>query len=684
MSEISFEYSLVWLVPIVGLSFLLSWWLYNKQSSFSNRQKLGLAAIRFILFSVIGILLLSPHIKTDKVVEEKPILAWLEDHSSSIVSTKDSSSVKMALKDTESIIDQLRDKYDVRELDFGSLINEPSDSFKLKQTDVASAIIEVKDRFYNQNLGAIVLISDGIYNLGSDPRYASKTVNAPIYTLGIGDTNRLKDIRIEKLIHNDKGFLGNELPLEIHLRASKVKGAQVTIEILDNKEGSLHSENITIEGQNDFVKLSTFLKANAKGIQQYKVRVSSLDGEANYSNNAALFTIEVVDNIQKIAILSSSIHPDIGAVKQALVNLEKYEVKTSVNLKTNPVDFDETDLLILYNPDEEIFKTLNETELPYWLIYGPNVDNAAFRELTGVGLRGKVSFEDAFAEETSTFSLFELSDELSDFFDDLPPVRVPFGKVKTRSSDVFLTKRVGNVATSDPLWFFDVDTNKNRYAVTMASGIWRWRLDDYRNNQNHESFDALISNTVQYLLASDEEKRFLVSSKSRYEDAEPIVMSASLYNKSQKLFNEPEVSIDITERAGETYNFFFSKKGLGYGLRAGALPEGVYSWVAKTRIGKEEFIERGSFIVDKLKVEQSNLVADHQLLKAISDETGGKFYTLQGSKGLASDLLKDNSAVTIQRLETSTLSLLNKKWLFVVLLTLAVLEWGLRKFFGKY
>ena len=101
-------------------------------------------------------------------------------------------------------------------------------------------------------------------------------------------------------------------------------------------------------------------------------------------------------------------------------------------------------------------------------------------------------------------------------------------------------------------------------------------------------------------------------------------------------------------------------------------------------MGEEEFSRKGSFSVVKSDLEQLDLVARHQILRQLSKETGGEFYKSDQLDQMIEALKNSNSSKAIQREETNISSLLNKKWIFFTLLILLGLEWGFRKFFGKY
>tara|TARA_B100001245_G_scaffold236382_1_gene227117 strand:+ start:6279 stop:8327 length:2049 start_codon:yes stop_codon:yes gene_type:complete len=680
-SSFYFEISPWWIVPILlGVSGAV-WVFYFSSREFEKSQRWALAALRFLTLFVIAILLLAPLLKSSERVDEKPLLLWLEDHSSSVISLPDSQEVRNFLKnELPGIADELEDKYELRKLDFSTSLHEHQpDSFPGLQTDIATAVQAVRQRYYNQNVGGLVLVSDGIYNRGINPVYEAESSPFPVFTLGLGDTTVKQDLFIEKLVHNELTYLNNQFPLEINLRARKMDGRSYSLNVTDSRGKSVFSKAGTVSGENFFEKVETYLPAVEVGVQRYTVSVDA-GVEEQMSNNRQTFSIEVIDNRKKIRIAGSSPHPDMAAIATALDKLEKYEVESGLWGAFSPQD-KEPDLYILFGPRADMLEAIGKK--PYWLIDLPSSDKAAFGRRSGVQ-PGTGAIEQVRVVPERGFSLFNLSNESSDFLKNLPPLQIPYGRIQPGGgSQAFLYKKVGQVETQEPIWFFRTE-DQQRSSVLLANGLWEWRMYDYRQNNSFENFDELIAQTVQYLTARTEDQRFVVEAESRYNNRESIVMTARLYNLSLELDNSPEVEMSIRSDEGKEYQFNFSKTTNAYRLNAGSLPPGSYTWTATTQLGEDQFSRSGAFAVEMIRVEQADLVARHEVLRAISRESGGKFYNRQQAKEMMADLMENSSAKGIQRLKTSISSLLNKKLLFFILLIFLTAEWGLRKYFGKY
>lgn len=683
ITDLTFEYSLLWLVPILFGSLAATWILYFSNTSLSKAKKIALACLRFFTISIIGALLLSPFFNSKERITEKPILIFIQDESSSLVSGKDSIETRSFLNnDLPEKLKKLDDKYQVRSIYFDKKVGSEPNANKGSESNLSLAIKEAKQRFYNQNIGAAVLVSDGIYNRGINPIYESKGASFPIYSLGIGDTSLRKDLFLQGLIHNEISYLNNSFPVEVKIRARDLIGKESILRIKNDRGDQVYQKAFKISKINEFLNVELFISPDSIGLQNYHVSLSPIEEEVEKRNNYRSFSIEVVDNRKKVLILGSAPHPDMAALNSALKNYEKYEVEVALE-KDYILDQKPPDLYILHSPSALILNKLGKQSIPYWIIYGSQTSPGAFAKLTGIGM-GEKNFENVLSYSNSSFNLFNLHEDWADFSKKLPPIQSPFGKTSIKKGiEPLFYKKIKRIESGQPLWFFTNEGNR-RSAIILGQGIWNWRIFNYRQHSNFVLFDELVASTVQYLTSKTEDERFRVDIDQVYTINSSITINARLYNQSLELTNEPDVELEIKSKKGQNYNFTLGKTGYGYKSNIGKLPKGDYSWVAKTSLGDDDFSRKGIFSIRQSDLEQLDLVARHKVLRQLSQETGGRFYKQNDIDKLIESLNDSNSAKAIQREETNISSLLNKKWIFFTLLILLSLEWGFRKFFGKY
>jgi hypothetical protein len=261
----------------------------------------------------------------------------------------------------------------------------------------------------------------------------------------------------------------------------------------------------------------------------------------------------------------------------------------------------------------------------------------------------------------------------------------PFAEYQPAAgSRVLLFQKIGAVTTQYPLLAFN-ETAETRQAVLTATGLWRWRLANFLDTQDFSTVDALIGKTIQFLALKEDKRPFRVSlPKNSFDENDKIVFAAELYNASYELTNEPDAQLVVTDEAGNEYPFNFGRTARAYTLDAGLLPVGSYAYRASTMLDGKQHFASGEFSVNALNIESLNLQADHNLLRLLSRETGGLFTGIDGIDQLA-DEIAARAEIKPQQTETiRTVSLINLKWIFFLLIGLLAAEWFSRKYMGGY
>lgn len=682
MPDIIFETSGWWLVPIAILSAVLSLWLYNSMGNLQRGQRVFLALLRFFIFFLGGLLLLSPLLRQEEEKVEKPFLVWLTDHSLSMTSTGDSNSLREFYDDLPTLANPLNDRYRVNYQSFSSDLLAEQDSFDASGTNLERALLEIQDRYYNRNLAGVVLVSDGIYNEGADPSYAAEQLPFPVNAVLTGDTTVVRDLAVQRVVHNQISYLNNEFPVEIYVRGRALDGERYQVKVIGPDGLVLIDESHAVDGNDYFRRHSYFLKAKEEGFQRCSVVIETSAGEPK-ENNRAVFSIEVLSDRKQVLILGSAPHPDLAALGNALRSAERYEVTSRVS-STLPLETD-FDLLILHQPSAALLRKVEEDNKPYWLFLGEKTGTSDYAPLQA----GDKGFEESEVFVNNQFDLYTLSTDQLELLDGLPPLWAPFGSPElTGAYFPMLFKRIGSIKTTDPAWLFRYDgrglASERRSSIFFGTGIWRWRIYCYRQNENFVAFDNLVQKAVQFLTTQTGNRRFDVDIANRFARTERIMGEARLYNSSLELVNDPEVKVEFISQDGDKYDFSFSRSGNTYRLNAGSLPPGVYSWKAATELGEDSFSDAGKLLVEEELREVADLVARPNVMRNIAKASGGNTYLIDEQQQLLEDLLSNPEAKSYRITEYRTRSLIEKRWPFFVLLTLLAIEWGLRKYFGRY
>jgi hypothetical protein len=288
------------------------------------------------------------------------------------------------------------------------------------------------------------------------------------------------------------------------------------------------------------------------------------------------------------------------------------------------------------------------------------------------------------AEPQANFPYFTMEEEHLRRIKGFPPLVCPFGNYFIRGPvQVLLNQKIGAVKTDMPLLLFN-DQSEQKTAVLTGEGVWKWKLREQAEFGSSEAVTALLTKTIQYLVSAEKKKPFRVFFKNSYSENEPVIMDAEFYNESGEPVNTNEATITIQDESNNKYPFTFSRTGKTYTLQAGYLPVGSYSFTATTVSGKKSHIETGNFTVSALQAELTETIANHQLLQALSEKTGGRFFLPRSLRELTNTIKSREDIKPVSYTQKKLDEVINLKWVFALLMLLLSIEWFMRKRSGGY
>ena len=673
--------------------------LYYRDSTFVDQPKRVrwfLSFLRFLSVSALSMLLLSPFLRLLHETTQEPVVVIGQDDSSSIrdgMSAQDSAAYQESF---DKMVSSLRSKYDVRVLSFGEHV-APTDTFTYgeKETDIAQFLTYATDQYGDQNLGAIVLASDGLYNHGSNPLYVPKKTTAPMYAIALGDTVVKPDLSITHVFQNNIAFLGDKFPVQIDIAASKLSNRTATLKIerIDgNQRISVEQRTLHLDSDDYFDTEEVLLEAIQPGILHYRASVSGIAGEALYSNNVKDFYVEVIDGRVRVLILENSPHPDIAAIYTVLQEQKNYTAEEYL-AKDFTGDLKDYDLVILHQLPSAQFDAapllarLDALKLPRLFIVGGQTQLGRFNASQPyLDIQaGHQSLNEVTGQVDGNFTLFTVPDELMQQIPKFPPLLAPFGQyTSSPSAQVYLWQQIGKVETQFPLLLFGEEGN-TKTGILAAEGFWRWRLYDFMQHRNHDMTNTLLSKTIQYLTVKEDKRRFRAAPTANlFHDNQVVGFDAELYNRSYERITDPDVFLEVRDDQGNTYSYTFSKNSSAYFLSLGKFPVGEYTYTAYTDYEGQRQQVKGKFSVQQTQLESYITTADHQLLHALTAEYGGTVYYPNALDDLSTRLLSDEKIKPVMYQSVINQPLIHLRWIFFIFLLTLGLEWFIRRYLGGY
>jgi hypothetical protein len=699
MLELTFQYPAWFLIFCVLLGAGYAALLYYRDNTFREQPRLVpaiMAILRFLAVTLLAILLLSPLLKSLLVETKKPVVVLAQDVSESVGVDLNGAELENYKQQWLALKEGLSADYEVHELAFGDDVREQNDfRFGDKVTNMSALLRGVYDLYGGQNLGAVIVASDGVYNEGSNPAYTDVPLSAPVYTVALGDTTPKKDLLVKRVFHNRIAYLGDKFTVQVDVAASNCTGQQTVLsvgKVVDGQTRNLQNIPVNISGNDFFVTKEIQLEADQPGVVEYVFSVTGVQGEASTINNRKEIFMDILDARQKILLLANSPHPDLSALRSTLDENKNYAVSLAY-ISDPGLDVGKYDFVVLHNLPSTgndisgVLKTLNDKRIPRLFIAGMQTGYSALSRAQGlISMQsdGKQS-DDVQAVVNSKFAAFTMDEKLVENLPQFNPLTSAFGNfAATPQAQVLLNKKIGKIDTNQPLLALG-ETSGIKTGVFMGEGLWRWRLFDFLQHQNHELFNELIGKTVQYLSVKEDKRKFRINQdKNIFKENDPVTFGAELYNANYELTNEPDVSIVIKNRDGKEFPYTFNKLGKAYSLSAGILPVGSYTYKAFTNFNGEALACEGKFSVQAIQLELFETTANHSVLRGLSARFGGETVFPAQLASIAEKIRANQTVKPVIYQTTSTNPLINLKWIFALLALLLSAEWFMRRYFGAY
>jgi len=671
------------------------YWKDARLAHVSSPIKWLLFLFRTLTASIIAFLLLSPFIKTVSEDIQKPIIVFAQDMSGSLEVTGESEDVEYQTA-RNAMLRAIQDNYELVQLSFGDdVVPNMVDTTLGKSTNISKVLSFIDDNYTDQNLGAVILATDGIFNEGVNPIYYNTRIKAPIHSIALGDSTTRRDVFIKNVFHNRIAYLGDKFTIQVDVQANNARGNNSTLTLYSVQDGQrtrISSKQVRVNSDKFFTTVEMEANASSVGTKQFLLTLSGVSDEISVKNNSKNIYIEVIDNRQKILLLADSPHPDLTAIKQTLKTNKNYEIEIKYASEEN-LNISKYDFILLHNlPSKEydisaVLSNANRRATPLLFVVGTQTDlvrlNTAQNVLTIS--QSVASSNESQAYANTAFNAYTVSDAIPNAIKRFPPMIAPFGEYQNGlNTKTILYQTIKDVDTKYPLIAVSDQSNR-RTGIITGEGIWKWRLFDFMDDSNYETTDELISKLVQYLVLKDDKRKFRsYSNKNIYKENESIYLDAQLYNDNFELINDPEVYAAITNSAGKKYDFTFSRNSNYYTLDAGRLPPGKYNYTASTTHNGKELTHQGGFTVQPVELEQYDLTARHDILHLFANKYGGKVFDPSEIPTIAEELKVSDKIKPVAYYTNHTKNILNLKWIFAVLAILLILEWFLRRYFGSY
>lgn len=641
----------------------------------------------FSVFLLI-LLLLGLTFEFKKIHEEKPVFIVLTDNSLSMRNYSDSNSFQSNIKNFKSNLEQtFGDKFEYIYKSIGSKITADKNDFIDIESNLYQGFDEIQNNYNNANIGGIVLISDGNYNVGDNPIYAAEKIPiTPIYTLGVGDTIPKIDQSIKNITSNSIILLNNQFEFEVDVEASKMNKRSSTLTLYsDGKE--IKRKKLTFSDTSYTMETHTFLlNADKLGFQKITAKLDVFDDEYSSLNNEKSVFIEVIDSRNNIGIYSESPHPDLSAFKSVLQRNQNFKIQIG-NKKFWKEEKGKFNLIIIHNPNSlnknDIDELIN-SKTPLLILVSTETNAISLKYLNVDYKVLSDKNEDVQATMNVGFSDFFFSENTLNQMKKFPPLKMKYNELfNFNNKNILFYQKLGEIIKDQPLLFFG-NKNEVRIGVLLGENIWRWKITNYKNDGTTDAFDEIINKICSFLMVRKKELGLKINLPKRFNSEEEVQFNADFYNEALEPIIDPKISFELVNQNGNKLFYDFVSKSKSYYLNIGKLEPGKYDWIAKTTFGGKNYKKSGSFVIDKIEKEKTEFIANHHLLKSIAEESGGQFFKLENYSNLFQNIVDDKGTTITTYEEKKYEDWIEIIYFLIAILTLLTLEWILRRRFGTY
>jgi len=166
-------------------------------------------------------------------------------------------------------------------------------------TRIGEVMSELRGRYAGRDLGAVVLLSDGIDTgrvgrgpLDGETRKSLDSLQAPVHTVLVGE-RELRDLSVAAVLADDFAFVRTPIKLEALIRHSGLGDRQVEVTL--TRDGRLvDSKSVQLKGDASEERIAFDYTPDHPGNVIFQIATPVLAGEALATNNSQVFTLKVI------------------------------------------------------------------------------------------------------------------------------------------------------------------------------------------------------------------------------------------------------------------------------------------------------------------------------------------------------------------------------------------------------
>ncbi len=680
------------LIVTLLICILLAWWSYQYISSIPSWKKITLIGLRAGTLTILILLLFNPFLQYENVEIEKPSISVYLDNSQSVDITR---GYYDGLSTYNQLIQELRNSFiDDYNYQFYLFDENVYDGDEVDASGTSTNIQHVIEHMSENESESVasVLISDGIYTRGRNPVFSAQELSNPIFTIPIGDTTDVQDVRISNVDFNQIAYTNTSETIRVDIQQDGYAGESANVQLIE--EGNLiESEEVRFSESSSSHEVRFTLEFDEPGFFEFEVNIPGLPEEFTLQNNIEIFTVEVLDDKTQILSLAFEVHPDVGAIRRVMASDQQNDVTQTTQLRNgvfagpNPMETNqEYDLIVLHGlPGQQglVHDWLeSNSDTPIVVIQTPNSYQDSGRSTYfphSVNASGSI-LDIHLTMESERYSHPLLEYDEPDFrrFPTLKSMRSRYNL--SPLSATLLGAEYQRTATDIPILVTESDTDR-RHVFVNAFG-WH-RFEKTTNEAVSDFYTQLFSNIVSWTATSPDDRNLVLEpAQSSFSESESVLIRGRLVNERGTHESDASIVLELNNGEEES-NQPYRMRSIGngnYEIELGAFPQGFYEVNGTAEKGDRQIGQATtSFNISQSTLEFVNTKRNDQLLMQLSARTEGLFLSDNSLEPMFTLLEQMDKNESIERVEESIEYVSDLSfWFFIALLFLSA-EWILRR-----
>jgi len=729
------------IIALLGIMILFAgalWLIYRKTTLQVNRKFKGvLIGLKFVVITLLLIILLEPVLTVSTVVPRKSSLVLLVDDSKSMsiqdaddISRLDFAKTLLGSEEAPGLTDRLKKNFKIQMYKFSSDVGHLKETQQLAAQGTATNLARSLDFAANvakqSAVSGVVLFTDGVNNGDDDPlEFAAmmKNKNLPVFVVGVG-SELSEDIELSKVAANHSVIENSVIELSALIKNKSFDKKKVELEL--REEGRIvKKQTVNLEGA--ATRISLKFSPQKSGFVRYSLNVVAQENESIKENNRKSFLIDNRSKRVRVLYVDGYPRAEFKYLRRAidgdpsleLVSLlrtsqEKFYrqgIKNQSELKDgypkNKKELFEYDAIIFGSIEADFFSSKElENTLEFvsqrgggFLMLGGsqtfgqgNYYETPVEKILPVELPYKnsgvqqfpASFRDKFkllltpeGYRNPILQLASTESESRNLWDTLPDLEGynPLGRAKPGAT--ILAVHPLSEAGDPKVILAQQRFGRGRSMVFATSSSWLWQMGLSHEDMSHERFWRQV---LRWLALASPEPIECHLDKETYVPSDEVTLKVAVRDSTFSTIEDATIKARITTPSGKIVEVLFNWSSNGKVEYIGAYQpdeQGMYLIEIEARSSNGSFLGRteAAFFVEESTTEFSNAQLQAPLLKRIAEISGGKYYHQDEAESLPDQI----SVMQGSYSKLVEYDLWDMPLLFLLLILILSVEWYLRR-----